>query len=103
MFHLLEVKALSDYKIWVRFDDGVEGEVDLSHLAGRGVFSPWQDYKVFQRVRIGLGGEIAWSKEMELCSDSLYLQITGKAPEGIFVNLSQAAVRRRNHGIQDRV
>lgn len=92
MFHPLEVRALSDYKIWLRFDDGVEGEVDLSHLAGRGVFSPWQDYKVFQQVHIGSGCEIAWSEEMELCSDSLYLQITGKAPEDIFPNLARAAV-----------
>jgi hypothetical protein len=92
MFHPLEVKALSDYRIWVRFADGVEGEVDLSRLAGRGVFSSWQDYKVFQQVRIGPGGEIAWSEEMELCPDSLYLQITGKAPEDAFPNLARAAV-----------
>ncbi|PYQ57468.1 MAG: DUF2442 domain-containing protein, partial [Acidobacteria bacterium] len=33
----VEVEALSDYRIWIRFDDGIAGEVDLSHLAGRGV------------------------------------------------------------------
>lgn len=34
----LEVKALTTYRIWIRYADGFEGEVDLSHLAGRGVF-----------------------------------------------------------------
>jgi uncharacterized protein DUF2442 len=92
MFHPVEVKALSDYKIWIRFGDGAEGEVDLSYLAGRGVFSPLQDYRVFQQVHIGPGGEIAWSDEMELCPDSIYLKLTGKAPEDVFPNLARAAV-----------
>jgi len=92
MFHPVEVKALSDYRIWVRFADGAQGEVDLSYLAGRGVFSPWKDYKVFQQVHIGLGGEIAWSEEMELCPDSIYLKLTGKSPEEVFPNLARAAV-----------
>jgi hypothetical protein len=28
---------------WIRFEDGVEGGVDLSHPAGQGVFSVWRD------------------------------------------------------------
>ena len=38
MLRPVEVKALSDYRLWVRYSDGVTGEVDLSHLAGKGVF-----------------------------------------------------------------
>jgi hypothetical protein len=38
MFEPLEVKAPSDHRIWIRYADGEEGEVDLSHLAGQGVF-----------------------------------------------------------------
>ena len=37
----VEVKALSQYRIWLRYDDGVQGEVDLSDVAGRGVFQAW--------------------------------------------------------------
>jgi Protein of unknown function (DUF2442) len=92
MFHPIEVKALSNYKIWIRFADGVEGEVDLSHLAGRGVFSAWQDPKVFQQVHIGSGGELAWSDELDLCPDSLYMKLTGKTPEDVFPGLARAAV-----------
>ena len=33
------VKALEGYCIWVKFSDGVEGEVDLSSLRKRGAFS----------------------------------------------------------------
>ncbi|HEY2290675.1 MAG TPA: DUF2442 domain-containing protein [Thermoanaerobaculia bacterium] len=70
----VEVKALSDYRIWIRFDEGIAGEVDLSHLAGRGVFSLWQDYTAFQGVHLGPSGQIAWNDEVELCPDSLCLK-----------------------------
>jgi len=92
MLKPIEVKALSGYRIWVRFADGVEGEVDLSHLAGRGVFSLWRDYTVFQQVHLGPYGEIAWNDEVEICSDNLYLQLTGKTPEEVFPNLARTEV-----------
>jgi hypothetical protein len=38
-FRPLKVKALPNSKLWVKYSDGVEGEVDLSHLGGKGVFS----------------------------------------------------------------
>jgi hypothetical protein len=74
----VKVKALKGHRIWLRFADGVEGEVDLSHLAGRGVFKAWADRKVFESVHINPSGAIAWSEELELCPDALYLQLTGK-------------------------
>jgi len=92
MFKPVEVKALSDYKIWIRFADGVEGEVDLSYLAGRGVFSSWQNYTAFQEVHLGPRGEIAWTDEVELCPDSIYLKLTGKTPEEVFPNLTRTQV-----------
>jgi hypothetical protein len=92
MLKAVEVKPLSDYRIWIRFADGVAGEVDLSYLAGRGVFSIWQDYSVFQKVHLGPSGEIVWTDEAELCPDSIYLKLTGKTPEEIFPNLARAAV-----------
>jgi hypothetical protein len=92
MFKAVEVKALSDYKIWVHFADGVAGEVDLSYLAGRGVFSLWQDYSAFQHVHLGPSGEIAWNDEVELCPDSMYLKLTGKKPEEVFPHLVRTEV-----------
>jgi len=92
MFKVVEVKALSDYRIWVRFADGVAGEVDLSYLAGSGAFSLWQDYSAFQGVNLGPSGEIAWNDEVELCPDSMYLKLTGKSPEEIFPNLVRTEV-----------
>ncbi|HEX9941871.1 MAG TPA: DUF2442 domain-containing protein [Thermoanaerobaculia bacterium] len=92
MLKPVEVKALSDYKIWVRYADGIEGEVDLSHLADRGVFSLWQDYAEFQKVHLGPGGAIAWNDEVDICPDSTYLGLTGKTSEEVFSNLWRVGI-----------
>ena len=73
------VESRTGYRIWIRYSDGVEGEVDLSHLAGRGVFKAWNDRSCFEGMRITEYDSIAWSEELELCPDALYLRITGKS------------------------
>ena len=92
MLKPVEIKALPNYRIWIRFADGAEGQVDLSHLAGRGVFALWNDPAAFQKVYLGPGGEIAWSEDVDLCPDSIYLKLTGKTPEEVFPNLLRAEV-----------
>ncbi|MFN8457660.1 MAG: DUF2442 domain-containing protein [Anaerolineae bacterium] len=92
MFKPIKVKPLPNYKLWVKYSDGVEGEVDLSHLAGKGVFALWNDYTAFEQVYIGSSGEIAWSDEVDICPDSTYMKITGKTPEELFPNLQPAKV-----------
>ena len=88
----IEVRPLSGYRIWLRYVDGVEGEVDLSHLAGRGVFKVWVDRKVFEDVHVDESGAIAWNGDIDLCPDALYLRLTGKAIEELFPKLRTAPV-----------
>lgn len=90
MLKPLEVKTLSGYRIWIRYADGAEGEVDLSHLAGRGVFKLWEDEAKWNNVRIAEDGAIRWSEEVELCPDATYLKLTGKSPEEVFPKLKSA-------------
>lgn len=85
----VEVKPLAKYRLWLRYSDGVEGTVDLSELVGKGVFVFWNDPKNFEKVHIGEGGQISWSDELDICSDSAYLEITGKKPEDIYPGLKQ--------------
>ncbi len=87
MLKPVAVAALPDYKICLKYPDGVTGEVDLSHLVGKGVFSVWSDQETFRAVSLGDHGQIRWSAEIELCPDALYLEITGRAPEELFPNL----------------
>lgn len=84
-----EVKPLDNYRLWVKFSDGVEGIADLSEFAGKGVFALWNDYREFQRVHIGPGGEIAWTDQIDMCPDAIYLRVTGKRPEELFPKLQE--------------
>ena len=84
MFQPTDVKALPNYRLRIAYSDGTAGEVDLSDLAGRGVFALWDQPGAFESVRITPWRAIAWSDDVELCADALYLRLTGKAPEEVF-------------------
>ena len=87
MIKPVAVKALPNYRVYVEFSDGVEGEVDLSELVGQGVFEAWKDVRTFETVHIGPGRQIQWNDDIELCPDALYLRLTGKTPEELFPEL----------------
>jgi hypothetical protein len=75
----VKIKPLKNYKIWIKFADNTEGEVDLSDLSGKGVFKEWESYENFNKVYIDEEtGSIAWTKEIELDANNLYLKIIGK-------------------------
>ena len=87
----VEVRALPNYRLWLRYPDGVAGEVDLSHLAGEGVFALWNDPREFEKVHVGPLGNIAWTDEIDICPDALYMEITGMSPEEFFEALVSTA------------
>jgi len=87
MMKPISVSALPNLRIKVVFSDGAEGSVDLSDLAGQGVFKAWEDEKFFAQVHVGPGRQIRWNDEIELCPDAIYLKLTGKTPEDLFPNL----------------
>lgn len=87
MIRPLIVKALPHFRLYLEYSDGTKGEVDLSELAGNGVFEAWAKPGFFEAVYIGEYREIKWDDEIELCPDSLYLKLTGKTPEELFPRL----------------
>ncbi|MBM2840360.1 MAG: uncharacterized protein HW412_888 [Bacteroidetes bacterium] len=93
MFKIKKVEALQNYRLQIEFVDGVRGTADVSHLMGKGVFSPWQDPHFFQQVYVGSSGEPRWNEEIDLDPDALYLRITGKAPEEVFPALKSETSR----------
>ena len=89
MYRVSEVHVIENYQLDLVFADGCRGTVDLSHLAGRGVFSLWSDYEAFRDVRIGSSGELTWGEEIDLCPDALYLEATGQAADEAFPRLGR--------------
>lgn len=82
--NLIEVSPRESYGLFVRYDDGASGVVDLSSFAGKGVFDAWLKKGVFEQVKLAEAGHPEWPGEIDLCPDALYLQLTGKNPEAIF-------------------
>lgn len=53
--------------MWIRFDDGIEGEVDLSDLIGQGVFQAWESQEFWHAVKIDPESEtVCWGDEINL-------------------------------------
>ncbi len=69
-----KVEPRDGYRIWIRYSDGAAGVVDLSHLAGRGVFNAWKN-RTFQSVHLTTNGAVAWNEDIELCPDALYMRL----------------------------
>ena len=92
MHKIVNVTVLKNYNLELEYANGRKGSVDLSYLIGKRVFSLWNDYDSFLKVRIGPSGELVWSDSVDLCADSLYLKITNQKPEELFPNLKQKDV-----------
>ena len=75
----IKVEALPEYRLHLTYLDGVQGVIDLAGDVGRGVFTPLADEAFFRTVHIGQFGQIAWSEDIEICSDAAYHEITHRA------------------------
>jgi hypothetical protein len=78
----IEIRAVRPYTLWLRFSDGVSGEVDLSYLATGEPFSAWSRDVSFLTAHLDAETDaVAWTNELELCPNSLYLKLIGKSFE----------------------
>ena len=75
-----DVKSLPGYRIWVEFNNGVCGEIDLSHLVGKPVFKAWDEPGYFEKAHVE-HGTVVWDENIDLCEYALYMEITGKSWE----------------------
>jgi hypothetical protein len=75
------VRYLQDYRLELRFTDGVVAELDFqSRIVGRGgVFAPFNDVEFFRQVTVDReAGTLVWPNGVDLCPDVLYAEATGK-------------------------
>jgi hypothetical protein len=72
-----EVKYIAEYTISIKFDDGINGTIQLSDLVQKGIFKLLQDKSEFAKVYTN-GYSIAWSNELEIDATTIYAELTGK-------------------------
>ncbi len=68
--HVTQAKYIKDYKVWLAFNDGAEGEIDLaSELYGE-IFDPLKDTDFFKSFTLE-GHTLAWKNGADFAPEFL--------------------------------
>jgi uncharacterized protein DUF2442 len=83
ILHVCEVRYVRDFVVWLRFNDGAEGEVDLQDELHGEVFEPLRDVTEFRKLRLDPELDtIAWDNGADFAPEFLHeqLSILARAP-----------------------
>lgn len=76
MQDVLEARYVRDYTIWLRFEDGTQGEVDLSAELYGPIFEPLKDQAYFSRFSVNPDtGTIEWPNRADFAPEFLYEKV----------------------------
>ena len=73
--HVIEAKYIDDYRLWLSFNDGATGEVDLSPELFGELFEPLKDKRLFSSFKLE-GHTIAWDNGADFAPEFLRENIT---------------------------
>jgi hypothetical protein len=74
MFHsVIDAKYIKDYKVWIAFDNGKQGEIDLEEKIKKfgGVFIPLKKIDYFKKFKIK-NDTLSWENNADIAPESLY-------------------------------
>jgi hypothetical protein len=73
---LIEAKYRSDYRVWLKFSDGVEGEVDLEKELWGEMFQLLKDKALFAELLVSEELEtLVWPNGADFAPEFLYQQL----------------------------
>ena len=73
LVHVTGVEVVGDHCLHVSFEDGAEGELDLSMWPRRGVFEPLADPDYFRQVTLDPElGTIVWPNGADIAPETLH-------------------------------
>lgn len=76
MNDIVEVRYVRDYTVWLRFQDGTSGEVDISRSFKGPVFEPLRNVDFFKQVRVDPElGTIVWPNGADVAPETLYERV----------------------------
>lgn len=72
MLHIKSARHISDFILWVAFDDGTDGKIDLKNILKGPVFEPLKDVAVFSKVAVDPELEtVVWPNGADLAPEFL--------------------------------
>lgn len=74
MIWVTDTKALPDYRLWVRFSDNTEGEIDLKDLVAsdaRPIVAALRDESKFSSIHVEMD-TVVWANGFDLAPEYLY-------------------------------
>jgi len=76
MLDVIEARYVNGYTLWLRFEDGTEGEVDLSEELYGDVFEPLRDEAYFKRLHVNPEtGTVEWPNKADFAPEFLYERV----------------------------
>jgi hypothetical protein len=80
MLHVKSARYIEDYKIWVSFDDGTSGEIDLEGELKGPIFEPLKDKNTFSKISVDPELDtIIWPNGADLAPEFLKEKMYNKA------------------------
>jgi hypothetical protein len=74
-YSVVAARYVRDFIVWVQFEDGTEGEIDLASELWGPMFEPLKDPQYFRQVAVAEYGTIAWPNGADLAPEFLYERI----------------------------
>jgi hypothetical protein len=76
MLDVVEAKYVSEFRIWLRFEDGSAGEVDLAAELKGPIFEPLRKVEYFKRLAVNPElGTIAWPNGADFAPEFLHAKL----------------------------
>ena len=98
ILHVLKAKYLRDYVIWVRFNDGAKGAVDLAGELDGEMFEPLKKPVLFKAFRVDpVLRTLVWPNEADLAPEFLYgkLRTQDSLAGAVLAGRALASVREK--------
>lgn len=70
---VLDARYLEGHRVWLRFDDGLEGEIDLAGVLRGPVFEPLKDPAYFSNFTVDW--TLTWPNGADIAPESLYTRV----------------------------
>ena len=76
--YLKSAKARPGYKLFVEFEDGISGVIELLKWKEKPAFSFWNEENNFIFFKITAEKKIEWNDQVDINPDAFYLQLVNK-------------------------